>query len=232
MVMPRTRDPQSYEDMVSAIKAIARAQMSAEGTAALSLRGIAREMNVTAPALYRYFPSRDDLITALIVEGFNALAHALAVADTKHDCERYRDRAEEIFRAYRRFAHERPVDFQLIYGNPIPGYAAPKEITVPAVIGGFIAMSRVFVEAYNAGVLHPLPVERLSPSVVAGVQQVIDINQAPTSVPVMYSVFAAWTKVHGVVMLELFHHLDQTVGDTGLFFENELSLLLDYLGFP
>ncbi|MBW4439351.1 MAG: TetR/AcrR family transcriptional regulator [Pleurocapsa minor GSE-CHR-MK-17-07R] len=229
--MPRVRDVQLYDEMLEAIKTLARAQMSQEGTSSLSLRGIARDLGVTAPALYRYFPSRDDLITALIVDGFTALAHTLEAADANHDCADYRGRFADICRAYRRFALERSVDFQLIYGNPIPGYVAPKEVTVPTVIQVFTVFSIVFIEAFNAGKLKPLPQDRLQPTVVAGLEQIITRNQVPTDVPVMYGVFAAWTKIHGVVMLELFHHLEQTVGDTALFFENELALLIDQLGF-
>lgn len=229
--MPRVRDVQLYDEMLEAIKTLARAQMSQEGTASLSLRGIARDLGVTAPALYRYFPSREDLITALIVDGFTALAQTLEAADADHECADYRGRLADLCRAYRRFALERPVDFQLIYGNPIPGYVAPKEVTVPAVVQVFTVFSIVFIEAFNAGMLQPLPQERLQPTVVEGISQIIARNQVPTNVPVMYGVFAAWTKIHGVVMLELFHHLEQTVGDTALFFENELALLMDQLGF-
>src|SRR6185295_1221679 len=56
----------------------ARAQMAEAGAAALSLRAVARQMQLTAPALYRYFADRDALVTALIVEAFNALADSLA----------------------------------------------------------------------------------------------------------------------------------------------------------
>ena len=75
--MPRLRDEAVYEKMQATIKKLARQQMASEGTAGISLRGIAREMDLSAPALYRYFPTRDDLITALIVDAFNALADTL-----------------------------------------------------------------------------------------------------------------------------------------------------------
>ncbi|HLU08105.1 MAG TPA: helix-turn-helix domain-containing protein, partial [Oceanobacillus sp.] len=78
---PRTRNVDEYEATLAQIKEIARKQMAAEGTAAISLRAIAREMDITAPALYRYYASRDDLITALIVDAYNAQADAQAAAD-------------------------------------------------------------------------------------------------------------------------------------------------------
>ncbi|MEO8613056.1 MAG: TetR family transcriptional regulator, partial [Chloroflexota bacterium] len=72
--MPRTRHIEQFEAMRNQIMEIARRQMTEQGTAALALRAIAREMDVTAPAIYRYFPSLDDLITELIIENFHALA--------------------------------------------------------------------------------------------------------------------------------------------------------------
>ena len=74
---PMTRREQQRENTREEIKSLARKQMQAEGTAAISLRGIAREMGLTVTALYRYYTSRDDLITALIVDGFNAQADAM-----------------------------------------------------------------------------------------------------------------------------------------------------------
>jgi AcrR family transcriptional regulator len=130
----RQRESQR-QDTREEIKAFARQQMAAEGTAALSLRAIARDMEMTAPALYRYFPSREDLITALIVDAFNALADALEAADAAPTQQDYGSRLRAVLMAYRGWALEHPTDFQLIYGNPIPGYSAPRELTVPAPDG-------------------------------------------------------------------------------------------------
>src|SRR5689334_23821717 len=105
---------------IEAIKNAARAQMAAEGTASLSLRAIARLLDVTAPALYRYFADRDDLITDLIVEAFNNLADAMEAAEAEVARDDYGGRLITALMAYRRWAMEHRTDFQLIYGNPIP----------------------------------------------------------------------------------------------------------------
>ena len=80
---PRPTREHAHEriDMITRIKAVARQQMAEHGTAGLSLRGIAREMGITAPAIYNYFPRLDDLITALIVDAFTALADAMEAAE-------------------------------------------------------------------------------------------------------------------------------------------------------
>src|SRR4030095_17139404 len=116
---------------VEEIKAVARAQMAAEGTAGVSLRAIAREMGMTAPALYRYFGSRDDLVTALVTDAYDALADAMEAAVAAVPAGRHADRVRAAFGAFRAWGIEHPTEFALIFGSPIPGYVAP-EATRPA----------------------------------------------------------------------------------------------------
>ena len=78
---PKRELGRERSDTITQIKAVARQQMAEHGTAGLSLRGIAREMGITAPAIYNYFPRLDDLITALIVDAFTALADAMEAAE-------------------------------------------------------------------------------------------------------------------------------------------------------
>src|SRR5947208_2680318 len=106
---------QQHDLMIEAIKNAARQQMASEGTAAISLRAIARALDVTAPALYRYFTDRDDLITDLIVDAFNALADALVAADAEQARDDYGARLIATLLMYRRWAIEHPTDFKLIY---------------------------------------------------------------------------------------------------------------------
>ena len=115
---------------IAQIKAVARQQMAEHGTAGLSLRGIGREMGITAPAIYNYFPRLDDLITALIVDAFTALADAIEAAELAVQSETCGPKILASCLAYREWAITHPVDFQLIYGNPISGYVAPADITV------------------------------------------------------------------------------------------------------
>ena len=116
---------------IAQIKAVARQQMAEHGTAGLSLRGIAREMSITAPAIYNYFPRLEDLITALIVDAFTDLAEAMEAAEAAEESERPYHKILALCLAYREWAIGNPTVFQLIYGNPIPGYHAPEEVTIP-----------------------------------------------------------------------------------------------------
>ncbi|MBC8078325.1 MAG: TetR/AcrR family transcriptional regulator, partial [Chloroflexales bacterium] len=148
------------------IKQVARQQMAEEGTAGLSLRGIARQMGLSAPALYRYYPSRDELITALIVDAFHALGDATQAAQVHMHTSDYAGRFLAMTVGYRQWALDHPVDFALIYGNPIPGYHAPAEVTTPAVRRSTAPLVNLLNESWLAGAMAPLD-RAISPTVEA-----------------------------------------------------------------
>lgn len=213
------------------IKAIARAQMAAGGAAALSLRAIAREMGMTAPALYRYFPRLDDLITALILDAFNAHADAMAQAADQYPDDDYAGRLWGALLAYRQWALDHPVDFQLIYGSPIPGYSAPAELTVPAASRAFVVVVSALDGALRAGLLHPLPEYSAMPAPVQARLELINQRDGYVVPPVILAIATrGWTHIHGVVMLESFGHLAPVVGDVDAFYRFELVSLYRSLG--
>jgi AcrR family transcriptional regulator len=229
--MPRTRDETVYEETQATIKALARQQMAAEGTAGISLRGIARDMELSAPALYRYYATRDDLITALIVDAFNALADALERAEQKAKVLPPEERLMQVFSAYRRWALEYPTDFQLVYGNPIPGYSAPKDITVPAVSRTFLPLMRPLVQAVESGALQPKPPFNSVPEQIAAHEySLIQRGGYPISVEVFHLGMICWAHLHGIIMLELFNHIGPNVGDVEAFYHTTLRQLLTTMG--
>ena len=148
---------------VEEIKAVARAQMAAEGTAGVNLRAIAREMGMTAPALYRYFGSRDDLVTALVTDAYDALADAMEAAVAAVAAGRHADRVRAAFGAFRAWGLEHPTEFALIFGSPIPGYVAP-EATRPAGTRYTGLLAGLLVEAHAAGALDPAGIDLRVPA--------------------------------------------------------------------
>ncbi len=115
--------------MVEEIKSAALAQVAAQGPAALSLRAVSRELGVVSSAVYRYFASRDELLTALIADSYRELGDAAVLADRPGAAPEERWRA--VTDGWRGWALTHPHRFQLLYGSPVPGYSAP-EVTVPA----------------------------------------------------------------------------------------------------
>ena len=212
--------------MVEAIKAAARQQMAAEGTAAISLRGIARDLGVTAPALYRYFADRDDLITDLLLDAFNALADAMIAAEAAPPRDHYAERLIGVMTAYRDWALEHPTDFQLIYGNPIPGYVAPSEKTIPAATRAFDSVVSALGDALAASILKPpFPPDDVPSQITDALAGVAANEQYPYPPIVLYLAVYGWTRIHGMVILELLDDTQPIVGDTAAFFQLEIRRL-------
>src|SRR5215218_7540265 len=146
------------EATVAEIKAVARAQMAAEGTAGVTLRAIAREMGMTAPALYRYFGSRDDLVTALVADAYEALADAMEAAVAAAGAGGHAERMRAAFGAFPAWGLEHPTEFALIFGSPNPGYVAP-EATRPAGLRYTNLLAGLLAEAHADGALDPARID-------------------------------------------------------------------------
>ena len=216
---------------IAEIKATARQQMAESGTAGVSLSAIARAMEISAPALYRYFANRDDLVTALIVDAFKDLADAIQAAESAVTSKTCAPKIAASCLAYREWAIAHPVDFQLIYGNPIPGYVAPAEITVPLARRPFEGLARLFLEAYQIGEL-VVPAEYVPIPASITAHFATWLPQAGYDFPdaLLCLLMSGWARIHGMVMLELFEHLGPVVGDSAAFYRHELGAFLQQLG--
>src|SRR5215471_16268013 len=115
------------------IKQLARQHMAAQGTTAIHLRAIAEQMGFTSQALYRYFKSRDALLTELIIDAYTDLARTMESARDARSPDAYGERLFAALMGYRQWAVAHPVDYTLIYGMPIPDYQAPSELIQPAM---------------------------------------------------------------------------------------------------
>src|SRR3954454_18393940 len=120
------------DHLTRAILASARDQLGTVGPAALSVRAVARDVGMASSAVYRYFPSRDDLLTALLVECFDEHGQAVEDADAAVDQDDLAARWSAVAHAFRTWAAAHPWDYALLYGSPVPGYVAPRQTVGPA----------------------------------------------------------------------------------------------------
>lgn len=215
------------QEMLEDIKMVARQQMAESGTAGISLSAIARALEVSQPALYRYYPSRDDLITALIVDAYNDQANALEAAQAGIPQEKTGERMLAVLDVYRRWALEHPTDFELIYGNPIPGYKAPYEVTAPAAQRNFTVILTILGQALAAGNLKPSAEQQRAAEKLGADLPGLKYMEAQ-GIPhvLVYIGLVGMYRIHGMIMLELFHHTDALIPDTGAFYRNEVISLL------
>jgi AcrR family transcriptional regulator len=227
---PKREQSDARVPMIEQIKTIARRQMAEQGTAGLSLRGIAREMGITAPAIYNYFPRLEDLITALIVDAFTSLADAMDAAEAAAPSDRPYDKIMALCLAYREWAIANPTVFQLIYGNPIPGYRAPAELTLPLARRPFLGLFRWFIRGHQAGELTiPPEYTTVPPAMTAGIAAWRALSGIEMPDALLGLLMSGWARIHGAVLLELFGHLEPLVGGGEAFYRYELEAFAERL---
>jgi AcrR family transcriptional regulator len=209
------------------IKEAALAQIAEVGAAGLSLRGVAREIGMSPAGLYRYYDGRDGLLTELIADAYNALADAVAagVAAGGHGL---RNRFVGGIRAYRHWSISKPSQFLLIFGSPIPGYAAPEGgPTVEANRRMGQEFFTIGLEAWRAGSLRRPAGTREPTAGEKELATLLDPEFPPELISVM---LGAWARFHGLVTLEVLNQFDWIyAADPEAFFDGEIERLMDDL---
>lgn len=210
------------------IKAHAREQLRAGGAQSLSLTAIARAMGLTTPALYHYFRSRDELLTALIVDAYTDLATHLEQAVAGSPRGDFAARLYAAMLGYRGWALAHPTDFLLIYGNPVPGYHAPPEQTVAPAQRTFAVFFDELAAAVAAGAF--IPAAHLGEQAPQLDLFPHDARSSTLDPVVALATVSAWLRLHGAVMLELVGQLPFLVGNTAGLYDEECRRILSELG--
>jgi AcrR family transcriptional regulator len=217
-------------EMTDEIKAAARRHLAADG-ANLSLRAVAREMGMVSSAIYRYFASRDELLTALIVDAYDALGAAAERAEAAVDRADLLGRWLATCRAVREWALENPHEYALIYGSPVPGYAAPQD-TVPPASRVPVLISAILRDGFAAG---KLPAERGEPvpgSLHPDLTALVEETAAEVPPSLMARGMTTWIQLFGAVSFELFGQLNNVVEERTTFFEYQMRSVARLLGLP
>jgi AcrR family transcriptional regulator len=201
---PRTARDWARLRLTDQILSAARAQLATEGSSGLSLRAIARELGMASSAVYRYFPSRDELLTALIIEAYNGLGEATEVAESTIDRADLKGRFRETCRAVRNWALDHPHQYALIYGSPVPGYKAPTDTVLPATRVSTV-MTLILVDGLLGGHIAPEVLdEPLDAPALAAIAPLL--SQVPAEVPpgLLVRGVLVLAALYGTVSFELF----------------------------
>ena len=185
-----------------AIKETAWKQIAELGAPALSLRAIARELKITAPAIYNYFPDRDALVTALIIDAFTSFGDWQLQARDSVPAEDFIGQMNAIGLAYRDWAHDYPQRYQLIFGTPIPGYKGPVEKIFPSSARSLSALVSVVEGLRVSGKLN---VDSF-PKVKSDYKYSFEMWKTYGGNADILSLSVAmliWARVHGIVSLEI-----------------------------
>ncbi|TQL70104.1 TetR family transcriptional regulator [Nocardioides albertanoniae] len=211
---------------------IGREHLVTDGAAALSLRAVARDLGVVSSAVYRYVKNRDELLTLLLVAGYDELGDAVDAAVAAAPDDDHRAQLLALGRAVRAWALAEPATYALLFGSPVPGYAAPDERTSVPGTRVPTAMLRLAERALASGRLTlPEEPDEPSPALTAGLQGIRD--QAGIDLPdaVLVRGVLVWTSLFGRVSFEVFGQFGpDAFGDPAALFELHLTALADQLG--
>lgn len=212
------------------IKDIALRQMAGGGPGAISLRGIAREMGMTPRAIYSYFPTRDDLITALISEIAVSIAEATETASNAVPDTDPGGRLMAWGQALREWALAHPEGFRLFYGHPIPGYQPPEDGPVDRTARRVCRdLTRLVATAWPHA-RHHQPEDTswsdLHPDYVAKIQA--DLPDVPPAAAAL--ALRVWGRMHGLVALEIDGHIHPVAGNPAALHRAEMLDLVRSLG--
>lgn len=222
-----TSRAENRAQLTHAILERARDQLGEVGPAALSVRQIARELGVSSSATYRYFPTRDALLTALIIDAYDELADAVEDAG-QAESDSIRARWRALCHAVRDWARAHPHRYALVYGTPVPGYAAPDD-TVPAAARVTLAVLTLARDAELAGAV-PVAIEPVPGGVRDSLAPVRGFVDPPLGDAMTVRAVACWATLLGAISLELFGHLHRGVLDYDTHFAHLVDQLAADLG--
>jgi AcrR family transcriptional regulator len=224
----RTARAIARDQISSAILAAGRRQLAEVGPAALSLRAVARDIGMVSSAVYRYVASRDDLLTELLIAAYDELGEAVESGEDDVSRDNLEGRWTAICMTVRRWATVHPHDWALLYGSPVPGYAAPQRTIGPASRVPLRVMG--VIAAAQAHGVTPVPTPPMDARLQAGIAGLREFAPGDIDDPLLLRALAAWASVVGTVSLELFGHLVNAVDDHEAHFAHVVRMLAADLG--
>lgn len=212
---------------VAEIKQTARRLLVQGGASAISLRAIAREMGMTAPAIYRYFPSLEALIGELCADLYAEVSAALDAARRSIPEDQPARRLRAMASAFRRWSIAHRAEFALMFGEPTPGVPELDEACAEPV-GGVVAFCDVFMVEFAAlwrqGGIQPPPPEVVSDQLAGQLAPYLtELDTQELPVEVVYLFLSGWIRLYGMVAMEVFGHLSWALTDVEPLFETDMA---------
>jgi AcrR family transcriptional regulator len=231
--MPRPTREKQIQNLQDAIKETAWKLIAKYGASSLSLRAIARELKITAPAIYNYFPSRDDLVTALAVDALLSLENSQKKSIELIPVDKLEKRITMLGLAYRDWALKHEQHYQLIFSTTIPGYEVPDKSAIHAAAWAMLPLIETVQALYALGKLRVERLPKLTTKLKAMLKswkESIGESGREAHIEALYLAFVIWSRVHGLVTLEICHQTPPFVTDPGEIYRREIeSIKIHYL---
>lgn len=223
-----TRREERRKATIDEIKTVAWEQMERNGPSAISLREISRTMKMSSAAIYRYFNSHADLIDELNKDALQSQIDSLS-ASIENSEEDIPGRLLKLGVEYRRWAVENPVRYMLVYGSPIPGYKQDWNELIPILRRGLEILLSLLQEGLAMGQLGNVVQKQLRPELSEKLQSIIQAREYNMEPHILYLGIVIWSRIHGMVSLEINGQLELLVSTPDELYRSELELLLKNL---
>jgi AcrR family transcriptional regulator len=190
-------------------------------------------MGMTSSALYRYFPSRDHLLTALAADGFASLADALEAAEAEATRQDLSPPARflHLMRVYRAWSLAHPTEYALMFGTPVPGFDECGPEPKLEMLRGVNVLLRMMVACVESGRLVPPPLDpSIERKLVAKLRKWTGHAGEGLPPEALAACMLVWMQLHGAISLELFGHLPPVLVPADELFEQQMRQLLVLLG--
>jgi AcrR family transcriptional regulator len=230
MATHRTARARARAEITGEILDEARRQLAVEGASGLSLRSIARELGMVSSAVYRYVDSRDALLTQLIVESYDSLGDAAESAVSASAGRPDADRWVATAAAIRQWALARPHEYMLLYGSPVPGYAAPEDTVAPGTRVSRALISIVGDAAAAGRLTAPPSAIDVDPDLGAQLDRLAGLVDLRVGRVTLVAVLAGWTQLFGLLTFELTNQTRGVVDDHEALFLTTAALAAATIG--
>jgi len=215
-------------ELLADVSRIARSHLAESGAAELSVRAIARELGLASSALYRYFPSRDALLTQLIIDAYDELGSAVEVADAAVDRGDLAERFRAISHAVRDWARANPHEYALIYGTPLVGYVAPDDTIDPALrVARVLIVLAADLEPTDALLRAPEP---LDSTLAEQLTLANELSGVDADLEVLVLGVQLWAQLFGFVSFELFGTFRNSFDPADALFRHQVESAISAFG--
>jgi len=221
-----SRRDRRKQETINDIKAAARRQLAGAGPAGVSLRGIARELGMTASAVHYYFPARQALLSALVVDGSQSLADCLQAAYHATGQATPDERWVAVCRAHRSWALGRPSKYLLLYGHDGRAATRPDPRIAVAMSNVNAVLFTMMKDAVADGYVDTEAIEARTPPELRG-QLAAWRAQTPGLADLPVGAVAAcmigFAELHGAITLEINGYTPPQLTDAAALFDLRMA---------
>lgn len=218
---PDNRRERLRRQTIVEIKQLAMRQIAESGPTGLSVAAIAKQMGMTGPAVYRYFANRDALLTALIRDGYADLAHTIEQTAQRDATLPAAQRLQSVATELRAWALVDPQRYLLLFGTPVPGYEAPTD-TLEAANRTLYVLASI-----AADLLAGAPTPTLG-ELGDQFESLVVADRAEVSAAALMAATVMWTRMHGIVSLEVVGQFRHMHIDAALLLHREIDAAVSY----